>query len=185
MVDRLIALGHQPYTITNASLIDARLAALKFSTLGVSVDTLEEAEAHRIGRYKLGNVLRRLGELVACLGAARVIVHTVSYGQDIEPLRAYVRELGCRHVVQPIQAKPDYSKHYGKAIPVIFWQYKKQCRYLEENLMRYFDVNGTEAPCCYIKDMKLFNTAQNLKTRIAAGSVPPTCVGCREIVQAR
>jgi MoaA/NifB/PqqE/SkfB family radical SAM enzyme len=182
MVARLISLGHQPYTITNASLIDARVAALKFNKLGVSVDTLDEAEAHRIGRYKLGNVLRRLNELVACMGAARVIVHTVLYGQDIQALRAYVKELGCTHIVQPIQAKPDYSKHYGKAIPVIFWQYKKQCRYLERNLMRYFDVNGKEAPCCYIKDMGLFDTTEKLKSQLAKGQVPSACIGCREII---
>ncbi len=183
MVDRLIALGHQPYTITNGSLIDPSLAALRFDTLGVSVDTLDEGEAHRIGRYKLANVLRRLNELVSHMGAARVIVHTVAYGQDIEPVGAYVRALGCRHIVQPIQAKPDYSKHYGKAIPVIFWRYKKQCRYLEQNLMRYFDVTGREAPCCFIKDMTLFDTSSSLKAQIALGTVPPTCVGCREITQ--
>jgi MoaA/NifB/PqqE/SkfB family radical SAM enzyme len=48
MIDRLIDLGHRPYIITNASLIDAHQAALKFQTIDVSLDTLDEAEAHRI-----------------------------------------------------------------------------------------------------------------------------------------
>jgi len=181
MVDRLIELGHQPYTITNASLIDPGQAAAKFRSIGVSVDTLDEAEAQRIGRYKLPRVLERVQALVALMGAARVTVHTVDYGQDIEAVSGFVRTLGARHIVQPIQLKPDYTKHYGKKPPVLFWRHQKQCRYLEQPLMRYFAVDGREAPCCYIKDMSAFESAQHLRASLAAGTVPGTCVGCREI----
>ena len=185
MIDRLIALGHKPYIITNASLIDAHRANIKFQTIGVSLDTLDEAEAHRIGRYKLYNVLRRVHELVEAMGAERVIVHTVAYGQDIEPVSAFVRSLGAKHLIQPIQAKPDYSKHYGGELPVTFWHHKKRCRYLELPLMRYFSVDGREAPCCYIKDMSVFDTAQRLRTELAGGRVPAACMGCREIASSR
>lgn len=181
MVDRLISLGHQPYIITNASLIDANQANQKFRQIGVSLDTLDEAEAHRIGRYKLPNVLRRLKALVEIMGPARVIVHTVAYGQDIEPVTTFVRSLGSRHLVQPIQAKPDYARHYGQTSPVVFWQHRKRCRYLDSPLMRYFTVDGREAPCCFIKDMSVFDTADRLKTELANGKVPGACVGCREI----
>jgi len=185
MIDRLITLGHRPYIITNASLIDAHQAALKFQSIGVSLDTLDEAEAHRIGRYKLHNVLRRLKALVEVMGAARVIVHTVAYGQDIKPVSAFVRSLGAKHLIQPIQAKPDYAKHYDQGSPVIFWHHKRRCRYLEFPLMRYFAVDGREAPCCYIKDMSVFDTAQRLKAELADGKVPSACVGCREIATPR
>lgn len=181
MVDRLIALGHQPYIITNASLIDVRQAALKFQSIGVSVDTLDETEAHRIGRYKLHNVLRRVHELIAAMGASRIIVHTVSYGQDIEPVKKFVRSLGAKHLIQPIQTKPDYAKNYANEATVTFWRHKNHCRYLELPLMRYFDVTGRESPCCYIKDMSVFDTAERLKTELASGKVPNACVGCREI----
>lgn len=181
MVDKLIALGHWPYTITNASLIDADEAARKFPTIGVSVDTMDEAEAQRIGRYKLPNVLQRVQALVGAMGASRVLVHTVAYGQDIAPVADFVQALGARHIVQPIQAKPDYAKHYGRELPVSFWRHQKQCRYLEQPLMRYFAVDGREAPCCYIKDMSLFTTTQDLKATLAGGKVPGACTGCREI----
>lgn len=181
MVDRLIALGHWPYTITNASLIDADEAARKFPTIGVSVDTMDEVEAQRIGRYKLPNVLRRVSALVEAMGPSRVVVHTVAYGQDIAPVTSFVHALGAMHIVQPIQAKPDYAKHYGRELPVSFWRHQKRCRYLEQPLMRYFAVDGREAPCCYIKDMRLFDTAQRLRTTLAEGKVPGTCTGCREI----
>lgn len=181
MIDRLAALGHEPYTITNASLINATQAALKFKTLGVSLDTLDEAEAHRIGRYKLLNVVRRIRELIEAMGAARVIVHTVAYGQDIEPVSQFVRALGAKHLIQPIQAKPDYAKHYATESVVTFWRYGKQCRYLQRPLMRYFDVTGREAPCCFIKDMSAFESASILRNALAAGNVPAACVGCREI----
>lgn len=181
MIDRLIALGHQPYIITNASLIDVRQAALKFQSIGVSLDTLDETEAHRIGRYKLHNVLRRVHELVAAMGASKVIVHTVSYGQDIESVEKFARSLGAKHLIQPIQAKLDYAKNYANEAPVTFWCHKNRCRYLELPLMRYFDVTGREAPCCYIKDMSVFDTAERLKTELASGKVPNACVGCREI----
>ncbi len=182
MIDRLLALGHEPYIITNASLINATQAALKFKMLGVSLDTLDEAEAHRIGRYKLPNVVRRIHELIEAMGAAKVIVHTVAYGQDVEPVSQFVRSLGARHLIQPIQAKPDYAKHYSEASLVTFWRHKKWCRYLERPMMRYFDVNGREAPCCYIKDMDTFDSHEALRAGLAAGKVPHACVGCREIV---
>jgi len=185
MIDRLIALGHKPYIITNASLIDAHRANMKFQTIGVSLDTLDEAEAHRIGRYKLPNVLRRVHELVEAMGAGRVIVHTVAYGQDIAPVSAFVQSLGAKHLIQPIQLKPDYAKHYGGELPVTFWRHKKRCRYLELPLMRYFAVDGREAPCCYIKDMSVFETAHRLRTELASGRVPAACWGCREIAGSR
>lgn len=181
MVDRLIALGHQPYIITNASLIDAHLANRNFLSIGVSIDTLDEAEAHRIGRYKLKNVLRRVQDLVEVMGASRVIVHTVAYGQDLGPVSEFVRSLGAKHFIQPIQSKPDYATHYGKETPIKFWKYKTRCRYLELPLMRYFAVDGREAPCCYIKDMSNFESADRLKIELASRRVPGSCVGCREI----
>lgn len=181
MVDRLIALGHWPYTITNASLIDVEQTALKFLSIGVSVDTLDEAEAQRIGRYKLPKVLERIRALVNRMGAKRVIVHTVNYGQNIEAVYDFVRSLSVRHIVQPIQLKPDYAKHYGKNLPVLFWRHQTSCRYLERPLMRYFAVDGREAPCCYIKDMSIFQSVQHVRASLAVGKVPGTCIGCREI----
>jgi len=185
MVDRVIALGHQPYTITNASLIDVPQTALKFASIGVSLDTLDEAEAQRIGRYKLPNVLARLQALVQEMGPERVTVHTVAYGQELGPVASFVQALGTEHLVQPLQTKPDYARHYAAESPVTFWQHAKQCQYLEQPLMRYFAVDGREAPCCYIKDMSMFDTAQHLRTELAEGKVPATCIGCREIATPR
>jgi hypothetical protein len=119
------------------------------------------------------------------MGPERVLVHTVDYGQDIGPVSRYVRAMGARHLIQPIQQKPDYARHYEKSVPVVFWQHKRRCRYLEAPLMRYFDVTGREAPCCFIKDMGAFESAQRLRMELAEGKVPGACIGCREIAMSK
>lgn len=181
------ATGCIPYTITNGSRIDPDMANRHFPTLGISLDTMDEEEARRIGRYKLHRVLRNLDSLQARLGPERLVVHTVDYGQSLGPLIEFLRERKLhRHIVQPIQSKYDYALRYpGHPVATPHVKYVAgPCRYLARPLMRYFDVNGKELPCCFIKDAREFPGMGALRQQMANGHVPTVCEGCKEILEA-
>ena len=106
MVRKVSGTGKWPYTITNCSAIDAAMTAKLFPRIGVSLDTLDHAEAEKIGRFGLSGVLANLERLAAAMGPKRIIIHSVDYGQPLEDVRRYVQSLGAhRHVVQPIQTQ--------------------------------------------------------------------------------
>lgn len=178
--------GHRAYTITNGSRVDAALFDQWFDSVGVSIDTVDATEAERIGRHNVPKVLANFEALLQAMGPQRVVVHTVQYGQPMEALVAYLRGLGVqRHVVQPLQVKDDYQRHYGNQLvqsprrPPAPARY--QCGFLDSPRMRYFDIQGTEMPCCFIKDTALFTSIDDLRHALAARQVPPACAGCREL----
>jgi MoaA/NifB/PqqE/SkfB family radical SAM enzyme len=183
MVETLRQLGHRPYTITNGSLLDEpqRLAAA-FPTIGVSIDTLDPVLSERIGRYKLPRMLAGFERLVEAMPGARVVVHTVYFGQPLDDLKTWLRSLGItRHIVQPLQSKPDYADRYGTPTPELWGQCSYRCAYLEQQRMRYFDIKGLEMPCCFIKDSRSFVSADRLREELAQRRVPDSCAGCRQL----
>jgi len=190
--------GLRAYTITNGSRVDAAQFASSLHSVGVSVDSLDADEARRIGRYNLPKVLANLESLVQAMGPMRVTVHSVNYGQDIEPLRAYVRSLGVqRHIVQRLQAKDDYVRSYSDktrqpgdaaAQPIVFAPRRAMpmlehysCSFLDTPRMRYYDIDGTEMPCCYIKDTTVYTSIDDLRQTLSLRQVPAACAGCREL----
>lgn len=181
----LISKGYVPYTITNGSRINAENADKYLPTLGVSLDTVDMAEATRIGRLKLDTVLDNLDRLLDRMGKERLIIHTVDYGQPMEALKLYLRARGLfRHVVQPLQSKTDYAAHYP--VHVISSNHKQHraygvCRYLKKSPMRYFDIAGVELPCCFIKDTREYPGRDVLCRQMETGEIPKVCEGCREI----
>jgi hypothetical protein len=48
--------------------------------------------------------------------------------------------------------------------------------------MRYYDIEGREMPCCFIKDVSTFTSIDALADSLLQGVVPPPCAGCREIM---
>lgn len=185
MAEKVVQAGFIPYTITNGSLIDpARIDAL-FPSIGISLDTLDPAEAERIGRRHLKRVLTRFDALCQRIGAQRIVVHSVDLGQNLEPLRAFLKERGIkRHVVQPLQPKADYRKRYPG------WELAENpshglCRYLVEAPSRYFNIDGVSLPCPFIKDIAGYRSDDILRAEFAASRVSKVCLGCREIGGAR
>ncbi|MHB1214723.1 MAG: radical SAM protein [Thiobacillus sp.] len=182
--ERLRKAGYIPYTITNGSRIDAELANRHLPNLGISLDTVDEIEANRIGRLKLDCVLRNVDALLKSLGPKRLIIHTVNYGQPMDLLLDYMRAHRLtRHIIQPIQPKSDYARRYQDH-PVVRPLVKHAagtCRYLLRPLMRYFDVNGKELPCCFIKDTRDFPGVDVMRQLMSRGHVPTVCDGCSEI----
>ena len=186
LVRQVVDSGHVPYTITNGSLIDPELAHRYLPSLGLSLDTLDAAEAERIGRLRLDQALARLDALAALMGGQRLVIHTVDYGQDLGPLKNFVKARGLRHIVQPLQRKGDYASRYPDRVPETaeVTSAGGLCRYLSAPLMRYFNIKGIEFPCCYIKDSAEYRGIDDLRKRMADGSVPLVCKGCAEIPKA-
>jgi len=186
MAEAVLAKGHQTYTITNGTRVDVAQFDASLSTVGVSIDTFDPEEAERIGRFNLPKVLANFEALFKVMGPDRVTVHTVSYGQPTAPLVNYLRGLGVRrHIVQPLQVKDDYAKRYTEQAilkqlappPVTHFR----CGFLDAPRMRFFDIDGREMPCCFIKDASLYKSIDDLRQELAARQIPPACAGCREL----
>lgn len=182
MVAAVRVRGFAPTTITNGYEIDAERIARELPDVGVSLDTLDEAEATRIGRLKLPRVLANVERLLAAMDPARIRIMTVDYGQDLTALRAFLSERKLtRHNVQPLQSKDDYARRYPQQQPAAR-RYHHQCRFLRTPVMRFYDISGRELPCCFIKDTSSFTSIAALSRDLDRGVVPPPCAGCREIM---
>ena len=182
MCDRIRERGHVPYTITNGSRIDAPKVAAYFPRIALSIDTIDAVEAERIGRKRLGEVLKNLDRLLDQMGSDRISIMTVDYGQPLDELKSFVRNKGIKeHMVQPLQIKDDFRRRYPRQEENLV-EYSYRCRYLEEPLQRTYSMDGHEFPCCYIKDPTGFVSIEDLQATLARNEVPACCRGCREIV---
>ncbi len=174
--------GFAPTTITNGYEIDAARMAAELPDVAVSLDTLDEAEATRIGRLKLPRVLANLERLVEFMGPGRIRIMTVNYGQDLSALRHFLKGKRIdRHIVQPLQRKDDYARRYPERVSA-GGLYHYQCRFLQAPVMRFYDITGRELPCCFIKDTSSFTSIDALAGDLARGVVPQPCSGCHEIM---
>ena len=195
MVAYVRSKGHQAYTILNGSRVDvARISSL-FPQIGISLDTLDVAVATKIGRCNLPKVLANLEALCAAMGPERIVIMTVELGQPLKELRAWVqRRAFASHVVQPLKTKADYARRYEKLlvrVPVLNGlsgpakstpaTIPRTCRFLHQDLMRYYTYSGLALPCCFIKDTEGIESIAGLRTMLAHGSVPEGCAGCEEL----
>lgn len=182
MAAKVLALGSRPYTITNGTHKHPEQFVEHFDVVGVSIDTLDEKVAERIGRFNLARTIRFVEALSK---RVRVNVHSVAIARDLQDIGRFCRRRGLRHIVQPLQPKPDYAYRYPglpksgvRAKP--FW-----CSYLAGPQMRYYALDGTELPCCFIKDTSSYQGIQAMTALAARGMVPPQCEGCTFGQQAR
>ena len=106
-------------------------------------------------------------------------------GQDLEPLRRYLAHAGAnRHVIQPLQRKPDYRKRYPELVPPPTGAYRLGCRFVVAPSMIFVNIDGRIMPCPYIKDATNFVSISKLVEESAARRIPRCCTGCREILAA-
>jgi MoaA/NifB/PqqE/SkfB family radical SAM enzyme len=182
MAAHVLGRGHEPTTILNGSRVDAPRIARHFPKVAVSVDTLDEAVAERIGRHNLPKVLAHLDSLVEAMGAGRIGIMTVHMGQPIDDLVAWVRERGfAYHVVQPLQPKADYGQRYKVKPPQALRAVARGCQFLSGDIMRFYPLQGPTLPCCFIKDARGIESIDGLRQTLAEGRVPFGCVGCRHL----
>jgi MoaA/NifB/PqqE/SkfB family radical SAM enzyme len=172
-------IGSQPYTITNGSYKHPEHFEGVFDQVGVSVDTLDEAAATQIGRYNLPRV-RAFALALAPHG--KVFIHSVAHQDHTPAIAEWCHEHGFKHIVQPLQTKADYSRRYMKQAPVAEPAFPFSCSYLAQPRMRYYDLDGIEMPCCYIKETGTYEGLDAMLQHQQAGTWATCCVGCRYAV---
>jgi len=176
MAAKVRELGSVPTTITNGTYNHPEHFLENFESVGVSVDTLNELTAKRIGRYNLPKVISFIETLSKDI---RVWVITVAFTKEVPAVRRFCQERGLHHVVQPLQSKPDYAYRYpnlqrsSRVRKGGFW-----CRYIAYPLPRHYAMDATELPCCYIKDLTLYNGIKEMAAQAAKGTTPNVCKGC-------
>jgi hypothetical protein len=180
MVEAVSAAARTPFTITNGSaLIDPDRVEKAFRTIGISIDTLDARLADSMGRHDLQRVLRNLEGLLEKMSPERICIHTVDFGQDLGELRAFVKARGLEHFVQPLQTKPDYAYRYTRNSDHGACTF--HCAVLATRGNAYFDISGTELPCCYIKDLSKFESKSKITSQLRNREVPACCDGCTHI----
>jgi MoaA/NifB/PqqE/SkfB family radical SAM enzyme len=169
-------LGSKPYTITNGTCKHPVNFVGLFDQVGVSVDSLDESAAKAIGRYNLPRVLEFVKALAADI---KVVIHAVANAKHTPPIVAWCKKNGYTHVVQPLQSKPDYTLRYMKypqrPAPIA----RFSCSYLQQQKMRYYSLDGTVMPCCFIKDVSPYEGLDAMLEHQQAGTTPKCCMGCR------
>lgn len=175
MADRILKLGSEPYTITNGTHKHPEQFIGRFKHIGVSIDTLDAERATVIGRHNLSRVLSFVEALSAHMA---ISIHTVGTGLAARKVGQWCRMHGYRHVVQPLQPKADYRYRYPQhRIPLVTAQ-RFRCMFLIHPTMRYYALDGTELPCCYIKNLDVYPGLNAMHEYQVAGIVPQCCSGC-------
>jgi len=120
-----------------------------------------------------------LKHLLACHSLTpKIKLYAVNYRQDLEPLKAFAQEHGIALVIQRIQPKKSYQAHYTtEQLPYTTYQ----CSYLENEKMRYYFVDGTKAPCCFMIDFSKVLHPKVIQHALAQKSVPSCCTQCGEL----
>lgn len=168
-----------PTLITNASRVNAEKFDANFRRFSISLDTLDEVVAARLGRHNLKKVLRNIEELLAVIHPRRIQILTVDFGQPLDALKEKVKTLKMRHFIQKVQQKEDYGRMAGYA-PVRFFRPNRPsvCSHLEFDVRRFHTIDGLVLPCCMMKDTTGFTTIEKARSQLLAGDILPGCVGC-------
>ncbi len=182
MARYVLSKGHIPYSILNASRVDAEELSAVFPRLGFSVDTLDPDRAERIGRYSLPKVLRNIDSLCERMAPQRITIMTVDMGQPSDELKTWVRQRGFgRHIVQPLSPKSDYARRYTVNTEAIMPRQASICKYLERNLTHFYRWDGEELPCCFMKDSTGFTSVAELRGVLASSLPVMSCQGCVQL----
>lgn len=168
--------GSVPYSITNGTYKHPERFIGLFPKLGVSVDTLDDSVATKIGRHNLPRVLSFIDALAPHL---TIVIHSVHHPRYTPPVADWCKERGFHHLIQPLQRKPDYGRRYLPPEPVPDAPGRFSCVYLKRARMRYYSLDGHEMPCCYIKDTNQFEGLDAMLSHQEKGTWPACCVGCR------
>jgi MoaA/NifB/PqqE/SkfB family radical SAM enzyme len=176
MAQHVVSLGAKPYTITNGTYRHPEHFAEHFSHVGVSVDTLDEAAAEKIGRYNLRRVLQFVESLAAHV---KVVIHSVAHREYTSKVAAWCVQNNYRHIVQPLQTKPDFSVRYPQHRRPAEPTDEFSCDYLAAPRMRYYSLDSTELPCCFIKDTSTYEGMDAMSAHQKNGTWPSVCIGCR------
>lgn len=96
-------------------------------------------------------------------------IFSVSYGQDINPLKLFSKKHKINHTIQNLQNKTSYQTKY-------------RCSYINQNKMSYYFADGTPAPCCFMVDVKNVKSKDEILEMFSKSIVPKCCEQCDELV---
>jgi hypothetical protein len=187
-IDDIVGHGCRPFTVTNGSNINIDLVVNKFPEIGISIDTLNPELASENGRYNLSKVLSNLeGLLQAGYPPSNIVIYTTAYGQAIDDLKRYIGSRGIfKHLIQPLQQKDDYCYRYpdrtGKQDDSCL---SVPCNFISRDAMRFFNIDGIEMPCCFIKNTDRFISIDRIKRSFDENIIPECCKGCRYLYRER
>lgn len=187
---------HLVSTISNGSTLtdtNIRLVAQKLHLIRVSLDTMDPELAESVGRHFHDRVVANIRRLVQ--EGVRVLIMTTDFGQDIAPVREFIRSLRSDNIsqaTQSLQSKTDYASVYTMfAQPM---QFIPRCtstvmcgNILSDSIMMY-TVDGVKMPCCFIKDQSVYpgyDVIVEQMTNPTNTNVPECCTGCVRLVYKR
>lgn len=180
---------HQASVITNGTpLSEANIqrAVDKLYRVRVSIDTMDPDVAESVGRHMHERVIENVKQLVKV--HPRVTIMTVDFGQDIQPLREFIRTLDTKnpisHSITPVFAKRDYASTYTMVKPVIILPPKfvaVTCGFAQMKNNTAYNVDGVKMPCCRIKDISVYPGYDALVRQMSNRrntEIPLCCEGC-------
>ena len=146
---------------------------LIFDSITFSIDTLSEEKANKIGRY---NVKRTLDQAIwlKSQGKPITINYVRVYPDEEKSITHLCNEHGFNLKPLNLDTKVEYQVIYD--VPA---QKDKpfDCVYLKIDVWRFYKVDGTELPCCLMKDASKFTSFEDLRSHLG-GQVPIACRGC-------
>lgn len=172
------ARGNKVGIITNGTIAIADEQLGQIDTIGISLDTLSVEEAKRSGRPNPTPILGLLAHYHSVI-PKKIRIYTVDYGQDLSSLKSFVKTLGIDLTVQRVQGKTSYQKRY--ITPQLPYKHLR-CRYIENEIHRFFFVNGKQAPCAYMIDVDSALSTEEVADSFHHGIVPQCCSQCGELV---
>ncbi len=171
-----------PFVITNGTIIDVELINKYFPKIAITIDSLIEQESIKNGRFNIEKVKTNVEKLASVM-QDRITIYTVDTGIDIGQLKLWVESINVNHLIKSLEQKSDYIKFYPS-------NYKQSnfkssmlpyCSYLTSNEYKFWNVDGIELPCCYIKEnAQDFKRHEALKS-FSSGIIPSSCFGCSKI----
>lgn len=171
--------GHYADVITNGTLkIEEKYIEL-LDSIGFSIDTLDEKEAKESKRDKLEMTLKNLFN-VREQNQRKVRIFATDYKQDLEPLKKFANRHRIPLTIQKLQIKTSYQSKY-KLKEKEYSNYS--CKFIDKELMKFYFVDGTVAPCCYMVDKNLVKSKKEIKEMLDKKIVPQCCKQCSELLK--
>ena len=109
----------------------------------------------------------------------QVIVHTVAIADDLADVVEYCQKRGLPHIVQPLQAKPDYRYRYPHFVLPLERTKPFACSYLRQPLKRFYNLDGVEMVCCFIKSSRDLPGLEAMQIMERHQHMPDVCSGCQ------
>lgn len=170
--------GHFIDIITNGTILISDKQLNYIDSLGFSIDTLDEIQAEKNGRKNLKIVLNTL-KRVHRKSPNKCKVYSVSFGQDLNPLKEFLKKLNIPHIIQNLQVKTSYQVNYKLKK---FTYQTFSCEYINQNKINYYFVDGTFAPCPYMINKNDVQTKEKIIESFSKKQIPKCCEQCSELL---